>query len=208
MNKFVEKIIVNTLTAREYLLSFLLFKDKYDFIQVYINNIEPFTMEDFKTLERMGFIKFKSPNPDEIFFENIIKTEKLRELFKEYEVEEPRGSPTIGIGTWIDDWYNLFPSKVRSGGYPVRCDKRGCFKKMIKFCKDNPDYNKDIIFEATKFYITSAKNKDYQYMKLAPYFIEKDGISMLAGECENIINRMKNNEKTYETEQITNIEGI
>ncbi len=207
MNKVVERILVNTLSAREYLLSFLLCADKYDYMQEYINNIEPFTMEDFFTLERMGYIKFKERDAEQVYLDNIIKTDKLKELFKEY-IAEPRGSPKTSVGEWIDDWYNLFPAKVRSGGYPVKCDKRACLKKLIKFCKDHPEYDKEIIFNATKFYINSAKNKDYQYMKLAPYFIEKDGISMLSGECENIVNRMNNNERTYELEQTSNIEEI
>jgi len=184
MNKLIEKLIVNTLTAREYLLAFLLYTNKQDFIKEYETNIELFTEEDCNTLVKKGFITGGK--------NGFIITEKLKSLFQDYK-EGIRGSPPQEkVHNWIDDWYNLFPKRVRSGGYPIRCDKNGCLKKLIKFCKDHPEYDKEIIFKATEYYINTARQNDYQYMKLAPYFIEKDGISMLSGECENIVNRMEN----------------
>lgn len=194
-------MIVNTLKAREYLLLYFIYKGDYNIIQDYIKSVDKFTLEDFTSLKDKGFIVLNNKERG-IFLEDVQLTDKSISIFKTDIVEK------LNVSNWIDDWYNLFPSKVRSGGYPVKTDKKGCLKKMIKFCDNNPEYSKEIIFKATEFYINSAREKEYQYMKLAPYFIEKDGVSMLAGECDNIIDRIKNNEKTTINKISTNIKSV
>jgi hypothetical protein len=91
------------------------------------------------------------------------------------------------ISEWMHDWFMLWPEQVRSGGYPVRTDERGCKQKLIKFMKRNPKYTEEIIMAATQRYIVQRSLASYEYMKLAPNFIELHGVSMLAGECENLL---------------------
>ncbi len=45
--------------------------------------------------------------------------------------------------------------------------------------------SKETILKATKKYIEDMKDRNYQYIKLAPYFIYKDNISLLEGYCTN-----------------------
>lgn len=92
--------------------------------------------------------------------------------------------PLMDIPSWIDEYRNLFPAKIRSGGYPVRGSKKGCLRKMEKFVRENPQYTKDTILASTAEYVNSRNKVGYQHMKIADYFIEKDGVSMLAAECE------------------------
>jgi hypothetical protein len=89
------------------------------------------------------------------------------------------------VEAWIDDWLNLFPLGVKSGGKLVRSDKKGCLKKMAKFVLENPYYRETIML-ATKEYVKSF-NEEYKYMKCATYFISKeDQGSELAAWCEKV----------------------
>jgi hypothetical protein len=95
--------------------------------------------------------------------------------------------PASNVADWIDQWRELFPKGSNRGGYRYRGDKQGCLKKMIKFVKTNPSIKIPEIFAATKNYIHSYEVKnDFQYIKLAHYFIEKDGISTLASNIEGL----------------------
>lgn len=92
------------------------------------------------------------------------------------------------VDEWIEDWYDLFPKGIKSGGYLVRTDMKSCKKKMQEFMKEYPMYDREIIMMATKQYINEMSEKNFSYMKLAPFFIKKDGVSMLQGYCENMLN--------------------
>lgn len=96
----------------------------------------------------------------------------------------PKVSP---VSEWIDIFFNLFPKGIKSGGFYVRSDKQGCIKKMESFMKQYPEYTKGIIITATKKYVDGMKNNNYNFCKMAPYFISKDGISMLEGFCQDVL---------------------
>ena len=91
------------------------------------------------------------------------------------------------IEKWIDEWLDVFPLGVKSGGKLVRSDRKGCIKKMAKFVLENP-YYKDTIIAATKEYVkTFNKEDNYRYMKCATYFISKeDQGSELAAWCDKV----------------------
>lgn len=106
-----------------------------------------------------------------------------------------------GVEEWIDDWYELFPKGVKSGGLPVKTDKPDCLKKMIKFCKEYPEYTKGIIMTATQKYLIEMKNKNWAYCKLAPYLIYKDGMSMLSGLCQGVYENVNSGEINDENKE-------
>jgi hypothetical protein len=89
------------------------------------------------------------------------------------------------LDDFVDEFRGLFPKGVMSGGYYVVGDKVSCKRKLNKFLKDYK-YTPEIILEATSRYIETMSKQDYKYMKIAPYFISKDGSSTLASECEAI----------------------
>ena len=82
---------------------------------------------------------------------------------------------------------DLFPKGVRSGGYLVRATESSCKSKLKKFKRKYPEFDDKIILKATQEYVRSKQRDAYNHMKLAPYFIEKDGVSMLAAECELLL---------------------
>lgn len=96
------------------------------------------------------------------------------------------GATDENVKDWIEEWRNLFPKGIKSGGYPLRGSKKGCLRKMKKFLKENPTITKDEIFHATEKYLNERKKENYEYTKVADYFIEKDNMSLLHSYIENL----------------------
>lgn len=90
---------------------------------------------------------------------------------------------------WIDEWVDLFPRGVKSGGRLVRSDRQSCLRKMKVFLREY-DYDRDTILNATRKYVESKANDGYNYMKCAVYFIYRadtsrvDKVSDLATWCD------------------------
>ena len=122
-------------------------------------------------LENKKFIKNSA--------EGIVLREKGLTLFKE------NTSPGL-VNDWIEDWRNLWPSGVKAGSRLVKGDKNGCLTKMKTFVKRNPEYTKEQIIEATRLYLFERKLANWFMITSADYFIEKNGVSMLAAELENL----------------------
>lgn len=131
-----------------------------------------FSLQKMKLLENDGYIKLTDPS-DPFSFEPL---SKLNDIFKN-DAED-------NVENWIEDWRDIFPKGINSGGFRYRGDRQGCIKNMKWFVKNNPKITKEDIFIATKKYVTRLKNS--QYMKLAHYFIKKDGSSTLSSEVEGL----------------------
>lgn len=129
---------------------------------------------DLEHLAGEGYIK--------IVEDLVILRAKALNLFK---VEDELND----VSSWIDTWREIFPVGVKSMGYAVRGDRTGCIKKMRAFLKQYPDFDKELIFNATKIYVDAKRKEKWSYMQLAHYFIEKDGISNLAALCEDLKTR-------------------
>lgn len=91
---------------------------------------------------------------------------------------------------WFDDWYEMWPRKIKSGGYLIRSDKNSCATKMVKFRKANPQFTPDIILEATTNYVNTFKRRDWAFIQKADYFINKDNSSTLYSYCDEVIDNM------------------
>lgn len=103
----------------------------------------------------------------------------------------------LSCDEWIEEWKNLFPKGIKTGGLPVRSAVSGCKVKMNKFIKEY-DYTVDEIFQATKQYIEQKERERYSYMKTAVYFIEKDKQSTLAAYCDELGEKEELNEAGYD----------
>ena len=110
----------------------------------------------------------------------------LREKFAEFL--GLTAASTEEVDEWIDSWRELWPAGVKSGGRPVKGDKRGCAKKMASFIRDH-EYSKEEIFEATRIYLFDKRRDNYRFITCADYFINKSGSSILASICEDIRER-------------------
>ena len=128
-----------------------------------------------QNLYRRGFIEIDEPDTENIGWSSKISISGLGK-------KAITGSADMN---WFGDWYNLWPSGVKSGGYYLKSGEADCRKKMEKFLSKY-DYTPEQIMKATSNYLNQMAAKGYEYTKLASYFIDKDGVSTLAGECENL----------------------
>lgn len=93
------------------------------------------------------------------------------------------------VEQFIDEWHALFPkgTEVSTSGY-LRGKPKDCVNKMVKFCKENPNYTKDTIFAATNMYLAEKKSVGYSYLSRPYYFIHKlERGSMLEEYCEKVL---------------------
>lgn len=87
---------------------------------------------------------------------------------------------------WFDEWYDLFPSGIKSGTKMIKGDRKGTFKKLNNFIKEY-DFTKEQIIQATKNYLNELSENDYKYCLICSNFINhKDKGSELAARCENL----------------------
>jgi len=157
----------NNLTPDTYcLLMSILLKEPYEFISGDSLRIT------LNYLEREGWCKVTE--------EEVILRQKFLKL-----VDATDTSPG-NVESWIDEWRELFPKGVKSGGRPVRGDKQGVLKKMKGFCKKYPNYKKKDIIDATKLYVFEKSRDRYNYMQCADYFIDKNNTSLLASFIEDL----------------------
>ncbi len=120
-------------------------------------------------------------------------------LYLRKDIEQYTNPRNGNVQSWIDEWRNMWPKGVKSGGHRVRGSRNGCLKKMRKFIKENPDFSVDEIFDATRNYILNRKKQNYEYMRVAEYFIEKDRMSDLASWVED---RREGNEEEKDNSEI------
>ncbi len=140
-----------------------------------------------KQLEARGYIEMKE--------KEVIFTEKSEELLRNSQNNKIIKVSSKDLEELVNNYRELFPKGITSGGYAVRGDKRTCMKKMSSFLKTYPEYPKELIIEATKSYINRKELEGFRYMQLAHYFITKDGVSNLAGECDLILDRNENSDR-------------
>lgn len=165
------------LSLNDYFICYCIYHNRKDLILDYIKSHKGFSIQEIQELEDNGWIKIINKS-EKIIFENLQIEEKFRIFVEKKDKPEK---------DWINEWLEMFPKGVKSGGYYIKTDLNGCRKKMKKFTSTHPEYTKETIIKATQNYINRCEHNGYQYMKIAPYFIEKDGVSMLSGECEAII---------------------
>jgi hypothetical protein len=159
----MKRIISYGITPNEYV--FLLLRILKKPVPEIVNN-----SVSLKTLQDKGFIKLVEGG--------FAKRPKLSRLLD--SVLE-----TSEVESWIEEWRNLWPSGVKSGGKLVKGSKTDCVKKMKEFLA-RTNYSKNEVFAATLAYVTERKNHGYKYMSLSNYFIQKKNDSPLEAWCEQI----------------------
>jgi len=184
----VERLVDYGMPLNQYLLCQIIYQQNDKILTFYMEQFGKFvTVDDFNKLlidEYLGMHDSKRG----FVFSNLFITKNFINRF----IEKPTVSKVNGecVEDWIDIWYNLFPKGVKSGGYLVRSDKHGCTNKMKKFIKKYPEFTKDIILKATYDYLQYYRMKNWNFVSLAHYFIEKNSMSILSGQCELILDKL------------------
>lgn len=95
---------------------------------------------------------------------------------------------------------NLFPEKVKSGGYIVRSNLLDIIENLDKF-KKKYKYSDEIILKATEVYIDTFRRKNWEFLSCAKYFIMKQNKgSILAEYCDSLTEKIKEGCINYNTD--------
>lgn len=183
------KILFNIDKAKKLKLS----PNQYIFLACNVLSQEPWfelSAEEFDTLQDTGYIKNTN--------EGVVVRMKATRLIKEAGIV-----PDTDIESLVDEYRALFPVGVKTGGYPVKGDKKDCIAKMKTFLSSY-DYSKSEILEATRAYLALQKKQNWKATQLAHFYIEKHGISNLASMCEDI----RENGSHKEKGAIGTVEGV
>ena len=133
---------------------------------------------------------------EDLRFDDICKVLENLQLIKkvgDQVVLRPLGEKFLGLDSHTDNLIKLaeelrelFPKGIKSGGYPVRSSVYDIADKLKKFMKKY-SYSNEVILKATKQYLKRKEAENWNFTQIAVYFIEKNGISTLAAECENLV---------------------
>ena len=140
----------------------------------------PENHQQLDMLEDAGFIKITSDMYD------FALLEKAESLF---------GKKLDSLSELAEKLINIYPIGVKSGGYPVRGSKVDVTDKLRKFFKKHK-YTHEQVIEATERYVERKRKDKWDYMQRLIYFIEKDGSSNLAAECDNLVIPVKQEVET------------
>src|SRR5687767_1565373 len=185
---------------------FALYEKRYDLLDEFDDsNRQKFALLLYKDLEMRGLLEQNTQAENPHFILSNKGIEFVESIKKEFTnaptavdiavfgadavVREPILSGSVN---WIEEWLDLFPRGVRSGGKLLRADAQSCLKKMEIFIKTYPAYTKEVIMEATRRYLEDRAAVNYEYTRCAVYFIyrmERQGgetISDLASWCDQV----------------------
>lgn len=113
--------------------------------------------------------------------EKLFKNNQRLELFN-----------TIDFIEKVGEFRQIFPVGTnKSTNKPYRATIRELHKKLAKFFTENPNYDWNLVLDATENYVDRYSRSDYNMMRTASYFISKREGSVdtsdLATECELLL---------------------
>lgn len=184
----VERLVDEGISLNQYFLLQLVYQQDSKILNYYLEQFGVFTSQkDFDNLINNEYLGLQDPKRGFVF-SNLFITKRFIDRFIEKEKRSKLEKEVVE--DWIDLWYSLFPKGVKSGGYLIRSDKNGCLSKMKKFCREYPDFTKEIILKATSDYLDYYRMRNWNFVSLAHYFVRKNDTSILAGQCEMILDKI------------------
>jgi hypothetical protein len=120
------------------------------------------------------------------------------------EVEKKPTLPTIDE-EFAKEYLSCFPRMVLPSNKPARVASKLIIKNLSWFINTYPQYDRETIIAATKYYVRKFKDQEYKYMRNSQYFISKESTnrmisSTLAEFCQLIVDGIEDDEpKDFET---------
>lgn len=139
----------------------------------------------------------------ELLDENNNLTNKAGIILNEYETflvktKKIVASQVLGedMNERIKEYREIFPAKRLPSGQLARQSVQELKDKFIWFFKTYPEYDWDLVLDATDYYNEIFVKKDYMYMATSSNFIKKTEItkevsSKLADYCQQILDDPK-----------------
>jgi hypothetical protein len=117
--------------------------------------------------------------------------------FETHLVKTKKKVATEVLGTDVNErikeYREIWPAKRLPSGELARQSNQELKDKFVWFFKTYPEYDWDLILDATDYYNEVFKRKNYQYMVSSSYFIKKTNpqtkevSSKLADYCQEIL---------------------
>jgi hypothetical protein len=138
----------------------------------------------------------------ELIDENGELTAKALKILNEHETlltkkQKVVAEEVLGIDfeSKINEYRNRFPAKRLPSGLSARQNVKDLKERFIWFFKNYPEYDWDLVLDATDLYNEEFEKKNYQFMRTSMYFIKKNNgkeeCSQLADYCQMIIDNPK-----------------
>lgn len=187
----IDILIENELSISQYLLACFVVDNNQDGFLEYSQKCGQFKESEMKSLIEKDFLFFTGQT---IYnFHELFPTEKLTELIAQMNASIPPPAKQVEEITDFDSlcekYRALFPDKLKNGaGQLFRSSLNNVKTKMKTFVKKHK-YSEEVILQATKQYVERYRLKQYTYMRTAIYFIEKDRVSDLATECDDVLTK-------------------
>jgi hypothetical protein len=187
-------VLKNKITPNQLFILYIISIQSEDKLKEFNNSNNKIELQEIEDLINKKLLKIIDESK-----KITIKNLEVTEIFSNFVIEEFK--TFLEVDEWFNEWYNLFPEKVKSGGYRVKSSPLKCKSNLKKFMHQNQSFDKDLIIKATNKYVEEFKLKGFSYMKIAPYFIYKDNISTLEDYCNQVLegdDEIENNEFNIE----------
>jgi hypothetical protein len=91
----------------------------------------------------------------------------------------------------VNEYREMFPNKRLPSKELGRQSPSELADKFVKFFKKYPQYDWELILDATDYYVNYYKKVGFKFMVTSSYFIMKNDTSKLADTCQAIIDNPK-----------------
>lgn len=133
-------------------------------------------------LSKLSLIHFNHHPLGKVELSQCVIPEKSKKRISKKNVEPE------SFDAFILEYYNCFPSDAYTGDYKIKSGLSNCKSRLKTFMSTHKNYNQELILRATRLYVENKKKENYSFMKLAPYFISKEGQpSLLESMCESLL---------------------
>lgn len=133
-------------------------------------------------------------------------TDKGLKVFEDItKIVEKAKEETIIDEEFAKEYLQIFPRMVLPSNKPARVSSKIIVKNLTWFVKTYPQYSKETILKATRYYVSKYAEDDYKFMRNSQYFISKEQtnrmiMSSLAEFCQLIEDGIDDNEpKDFKT---------
>lgn len=215
IDDFKQNYVSSDNIGTSFLVLLALHKGDYDFLdKLDDSNKDKKMLLLYRDLVYKGYLIENEDNEDQsnVHFSLTPRSVSLIEsVSEEDEIEvvtpvkakKKSAESTKDVANWIKDWLKLWPTK-RADGSLIRSGSGVCRNKMNIFVENNPEFTKDIIYEATKLYLENEEAKGWQYTNAASNFISKQEAprsiirdSKLEAYCNLVVSGEGENKRKY-----------
>ena len=167
----LESLLSSNLTIDQYVILLLLYKKEFKAVERIVLNqfgyTDHYLGEIYHLLEDGGWLKITG--------KKVPEDCEVRQKFLQL-LDVPDDSVIID---WIEEYRELFKN-TRPGAMG---DKNVCVGNMVRFLTAYPQYTKEDILKATKYYVDTMRG-NYKYLTQADYFISKKDIKTGEVTCK------------------------